>query len=83
MCHEEMCTVWNVAVMYEFVGLCVGVGWRRPPSHKKIITDFIFFQTVSFTTSDSYWIAHYFVILIHNIMYAYLLGLNTNFNEKN
>ena len=48
MCFAILCIFLNNALIYGIVGLCTG---RNMGSH------FIYFKTVSFTTSDVYWIA--------------------------
>ena len=68
MCFAKLCIFWNIALIYEFIWLCngrnTGLGQRpslgglggRSPQPEQIITDFLYFKTVSFITSDVYWI---------------------------
>ena len=67
MCFAKLGIFLNIALIYDFVGLCIcrntgsgaapqpgESGGAESPQAKEIITDFIYFKTVSFMTSDVY-----------------------------
>ena len=57
-CALQNCVFFfsSILLINEFVGLCIGRNTesRAEPKLKQIITVFIYFKIVSFTTSDAY-----------------------------